>query len=306
MLNFFKKKAAPFTKPVSDAFQKPPSPHPNTPTNTSPDEKNEENTVNQDEIVENKTVDDSDKGITEDMAPETDDIVVEETEETDEWFENNHIPDDLQKVEEVNDLDKVDIPEDDKEGWYDPKTLVDIDENTSEEEIEEIDENTDNDLLENSELPEQEEVGDREPQGTPVVTIVNTEDEVHNSLNNIPVYLIDLSEYRYGHNLIPESSTPRSVPLDKDTGYEVIFDFPRIISENKEDKEHVAIFIVGLDEIINRAGDLLDDESISKDIILDRVRDLLDQAKDNNITVVIAPTRSDNPVLSKIVKELDV
>lgn len=307
----------------------------------------------------------------EDPTPETSPNVYDENspddtelspEDTDEWFGSNQIPEDFHEVEEIRDHDSIEVNEGDENGWYDPKTLADIDENTSDEEFKKIDENTGSDLLEGVDIPEDDDLDDflDEEDGsnptTPVMgdeqplvedndvvaveeeseptqdgdeTVVEEEEEqqeliiqdgddtdaekaqtgsssdrfyllhsdrvLRSTLDGSPMYLIDFSTEQYARTAFEDlldNSEQREVNTPSSTSYEALLEIPSIIKKEKGNEELVFIVITGVDELILKSGDLLSKEFTSKDVLLDKIRSVLQDARDAHVGIVVLPTYS--------------
>ena len=341
----------------------------------------------------------------EDPTPETSPNVYDENspddtglspEDTDEWFGSNQIPEDFHEVEEIRDHDSIEVNEGDENGWYDPKTLADIDENTSDEEFKKIDENTGSDLLEGVDIPEEEGLDDfldedglddflDEEDGsnptTPVMgdeqplvedndvvaveeetettqdgdeTVVEKEQEptqdgdetvleeeqetvqgsgenveeeqepvqgsddtdaetaqtgsssdrfyllhsdrvLRSTLDGSPMYLIDFSTEQYARTAFEDlldNSEQLEVNTPSSTSYEAILEIPSIIKKEKGNEELVFIVITGVDELLLKSGDLLSKEFTSKDVLLDKIRSVLQDARDAHVGIVVLPTYS--------------
>lgn len=323
----------------------------------------------------------------EDPTPETSPNVYDENspddtglspEDTDEWFGSNQIPEDFHEVEEIRDHDSIEVNEGDENGWYDPKTLADIDENTSDEEIKKIDENTGNDLLEGVGIPEDDDLDDflDEENGSPILpvigdekplveesdvvaveeeqepiqegdeTVVEEEQEpipdgddtvvveeeqepvqdsddtdaetaqtgaflpqfssdrfyllhsdrvLRSTLDGSPMYLIDFSTEQYARTAFEDlldNSEQREVNTPSSTSYEAILEIPSIIKNEKGNEELVFIVITGVDELLLKSGNLLSKEFTSKDVLLDKIRSVLQDARDSHVGIVVLPTYS--------------
>ena len=322
----------------------------------------------------------------EDPTPETSPNVYDENshndpepspEDIDEWFGSNQIPEDYHEVEEIRDHDSIEVNEGDENGWYDPKTLADIDENTSDEEFKKIDENTGSDLLEGVDIPEEDDLDDfiDEEDGsnptTPVMgdeqplvedndvvaveeeseptqdgdetvveeeseptqdgdeTVVEEEEEqqeliiqdgddtdaekaqtgsssdrfyllhsdrvLRSTLDGSPMYLIDFSTEQYARTAFEDlldNSEQREVNTPSSTSYEALLEIPSIIKKEKGNEELVFIVITGVDELILKSGDLLSKEFTSKDVLLDKIRSVLQDARDAHVGIVVLPTYS--------------
>ena len=332
----------------------------------------------------------------EDPTPETSPNVYDENspddaelspEDTDEWFGSNQIPDDYHEVEEIRDHDSIEVNEGDENGWYDPKTLADIDENTSDEEFKKIDENTGSDLLEGVDIPEDDDLddfldeedginpstpvmGDEQPlvedsdviaveeeseptqDGDEIVveedqeptqdgdeTVLEEEQEpvqgsgenveeeqepvqgsddtdaetaqtgassdrfyllhsdrvLRSTLDGSPIYLIDFSTEQYARTAFDDlldNSEQLEVNTPSSTSYEAILEIPSIIKKEKGNEELVFIVITGVDELLLKSGDLLSKEFTSKDVLLDKIRSVLQDARDAHVGIVVLPTYS--------------
>lgn len=332
----------------------------------------------------------------EDPTPETSHNVYDENspddtelspEDTDEWFGSNQIPEDFHEVEEIRDHDSIEVNEGDENGWYDPKTLADIDENTSDEEFKKIDENTGSDLLEGVDIPEDDGLddfldeedgsnpttpvmGDEQPlvedsdviaveeeseptqDGDEIVveedreliqegdeTVLEEEQEpvqgsgenveeeqepvqgsddtdaetaqtgsssdrfyllhsdrvLRSTLDGSPMYLIDFSTEQYARTAFEDlldNSEQLEVNTPSSTSYEAILEIPSIIKKEKGNEELVFIVITGVDELLLKSGDLLSKEFTSKDVLLDKIRSVLQDARDAHVGIVVLPTYS--------------
>ena len=109
------------------------------------------------------------------------------------------------------------------------------------------------------------------------------------------MYLIDFSTEQYARTAFEDlldNSEQREVNTPSSTSYEALLEIPSIIKKEKGNEELVFIVITGVDELILKSGDLLSKEFTSKDVLLDKIRSVLQDARDAHVGIVVLPTYS--------------
>lgn len=125
-----------------------------------------------------------------------------------------------------------------------------------------------------------------------ILTIKDNDEDIKKELTSIigdnTVFLVDLTESRNGYKIIPDSANREFAPLnnDGDSSYLDGIDIINLIKNNGGKYEESFIIIAGIDSIADKITNTLSGNQIAIDMINERVSSSIQEAVDNNITVI--------------------
>lgn len=125
-----------------------------------------------------------------------------------------------------------------------------------------------------------------------ILTIKDSDEDIKKELTSIigenTVFLVDLTESRNGYKIIPDSANREFAPLnnDGDSSYLDGIDIINLIKNNGDKYEGSFIIIAGIDSIADKITNALSGNQIAIDMINERVASSIQEAVDNNITVI--------------------
>lgn len=277
--------------------------------------------TDEDEFIDDDDVVDDGERV-EDYAetdPSEEEVYVEENVEPDS-IKSDH--DELAEILSEGDesSDEADIYNDDhvednvvENVEYDNDTVDEFDHIDSHDHLPVLDEESSADIVEEGVNPVEDHVEytiyTPRPHVNPVVVLASENiDDVRSSINayvgDSPAYLIDLTEDRSGYDTLPDNISRSFISITGDEEEFSAVDVAHLVSQRSEGGDRPFIIITGADEITDKVESMLPENPVAMGIINERVREVVSQAKDNGVTILIAARRI-TPMMVNIIKDVE-
>ena len=124
------------------------------------------------------------------------------------------------------------------------------------------------------------------------LTLKENDDAIKEELSSIigtsTVFLVDFTESRNGYKVIPSSANREFAPINNegDSSYLDGIDIINLIKNSGDKYDGSFIIIAGIDNIINKVSHALSGNQIAMDMIYEKIKTSIQEAIENNITVI--------------------
>ena len=124
------------------------------------------------------------------------------------------------------------------------------------------------------------------------LTLKENDDAIKEELSSIigtsTVFLVDFTESRNGYKVIPSSANREFAPINNegDSSYLDGIDIINLIKNRGDKYDGSFIIIAGIDNIINKVSHALSGNQIAMDMIYEKIKTSIQEAIENNITVI--------------------
>lgn len=125
-----------------------------------------------------------------------------------------------------------------------------------------------------------------------ILTIQDNDAEIKEEISTIvgsnTVFLVDFTDSRTGYKVIPDSANREFAPIDNDgdSSYLDGIDIINLIKNSGDKYDGSFIIIAGLDNITDKISHALSGNQIAIDMIYEKIQNNIQDAVDNNITVI--------------------
>lgn len=125
-----------------------------------------------------------------------------------------------------------------------------------------------------------------------ILTIKENDDAIKEELSKIigenTVFLVDFTESRNGYKVIPDSANREFAPINNegDSSYLDGIDIINLIKNSGDKYDGSSIIIAGIDNITNKVSRTLSGNQIAIDMIYEKIKTNIQEAVENNITVI--------------------
>ena len=125
-----------------------------------------------------------------------------------------------------------------------------------------------------------------------ILTIQDSDADIKEEISTIvgsnTVFLVDFTDSRTGYKVIPDSANREFAPIDNDgdSSYLDGIDIINLIKNSGDKYDGSFIIIAGLDNITDKISHALSGNQIAIDMIYEKIQNNIQDAVDNNITVI--------------------
>ena len=125
-----------------------------------------------------------------------------------------------------------------------------------------------------------------------ILTIQDNDAEIKEEISTIvgsnTVFLVDFTDSRTGYKVIPDSANREFAPIDNDGDSRYLdgIDIINLIKNSGDRYDGSFIIIAGLDNITDKISHALSGNQIAIDMIYEKIQNNIQDAVDNNITVI--------------------
>lgn len=125
-----------------------------------------------------------------------------------------------------------------------------------------------------------------------ILAIKENDDAIKEELTSIigknTVFLVDFTESRNGYKIIPDSANREFAPInnERDSSYLDGIDIINLIKNSEDKYDGSFIIIAGIDNITNKVSHTLSGNQIAIDMIYEKIKTNIQEAVENNITVI--------------------
>ena len=121
------------------------------------------------------------------------------------------------------------------------------------------------------------------------------------------MFLVDFTDSRTGYKVIPDSANREFAPIDNDGDSRYLdgIDIINLIKNSGDKYDGSFIIIAGLDNITDKISHALSGNQIAIDMIYEKIRSNIQDAVDNNITVIGTGYKL-NESLNKFIEKLSL
>lgn len=125
-----------------------------------------------------------------------------------------------------------------------------------------------------------------------ILAIKENDDAIKEELTSIigknTVFLVDFTESRNGYKIIPDSANREFAPINNegDSSYLDGIDIINLIKNSEDKYDGSFIIIAGIDNITNKVSHTLSGNQIAIDMIYEKIKTNIQEAVENNITVI--------------------
>lgn len=125
-----------------------------------------------------------------------------------------------------------------------------------------------------------------------ILTIQDNDAEIKEEISTIvgsnTVFLVDFTDSRTGYKVIPDSANREFAPIDNDGDSRYLdgIDIINLIKNSGDKYDGSFIIIAGLDNITDKISHALSGNQIAIDMIYEKIKSNIQEAVDNNITVI--------------------
>lgn len=144
-----------------------------------------------------------------------------------------------------------------------------------------------------------------------ILTIQDNDAEIKEEISTIvgsnTVFLVDFTDSRTGYKVIPDSANREFAPIDNDGDSRYLdgIDIINLIKNSGDKYDGSFIIIAGLDNITDKISHALSGNQIAIDMIYEKIRSNIQDAVDNNITVIGTGYKL-NESLNKFIEKLSL
>lgn len=141
---------------------------------------------------------------------------------------------------------------------------------------------------------------------SPIIVMNGEPEDIKNGISSYiedyPVYLVDITENGSGYSYIPENANKSYIEINEDDKYSPLDTF-NIIKDKTNETGRSFIVFAGADRAADKLVEGFADSPVGLNVISQQVKSLVDEAYDNNITIIITGEKV-NDNFSKLLNKI--